>query len=306
MISIFQNEVFGDQGDFALEFFAFQTEDFWVWSGFGFLVGFAIVCFFLNLITLRLVKFQTSSTTAPEEEEEKEKTQSSSLCCPSRPKKATPKKKEIRVNVSEEKNFIPVNLVFRNIGYSVHTPEKQTLDLLNDVSGYAKSGTMTALMGSSGAGKTTLMDVIAGRKTGGTITGDIFVNGRPKESVSFARIIGYVEQMDIHSPHSTVYEAVSFSAYLRQSSHVTKAEKQKFVERVIEMLELGDLRDREIGTKASGGLTTQQAKRLTIGVELAANPSILFLDEPTSGRLSTPLVVARDRYKIRRIHICKT
>ena len=285
MISIFKNEVFAD-GEFALQFFAFQTEDFWVWSGFGFLIGFAIVCFFLNLIALNTLKFQVSGNKTSLEEEE-EQTQAQSVCCPARPKAAKEKSKDkdTRVNVTEEKNFIPVNLVFRSIGYSVPTSERgHTLDLLTDVSGFAKSGTMTALMGSSGAGKTTLMDVIAGRKTGGTITGDIFVNGRPKEAVSFARIVGYVEQMDIHSPHATVYEALSFSAHLRQASSVSRADKSEFVERVIEMLELNDLRNSEIGTKTSGGLTTQQAKRLTIGVELAANPSIIFLDEPTSGR----------------------
>lgn len=59
------------------------------------------------------------------------------------------------------------------------------------------------------------MDVIAGRKTGGSIGGSIYVNGRLKEQKSFSRIVGYVEQMDIHSPHTTVKEALMFSAQLR-------------------------------------------------------------------------------------------
>lgn len=52
----------------------------------------------------------------------------------------------------------------------------------------------------AGAGKTTLMDVIAGRKTQGEITGDILVNGHPKDQKTWSRVVGYVEQMDIHSP----------------------------------------------------------------------------------------------------------
>lgn len=62
--------------------------------------------------------------------------------------------------------------------------------LLAGVSAYAKPGTLTALMGSSGAGKTTLLDVLAGRKTMGRMTGEILVNGYPKEQATFARISG--------------------------------------------------------------------------------------------------------------------
>ena len=64
----------------------------------------------------------------------------------------------------------------------------------------------------AGAGKTTLLDVIAGRKTGGTITGDILVNGVPKNDEVFRRLTGYVEQNDIHDPNTTVREGLLFSA----------------------------------------------------------------------------------------------
>ena len=66
----------------------------------------------------------------------------------------------------------------------------------------------------SGAGKTTLLDVISGRKTGGTTTGSILVNGIPKDAKIFPRVTGYVEQMDIHDPHCTVREGLTFSAKL--------------------------------------------------------------------------------------------
>lgn len=89
------------------------------------------------------------------------------------------------------------------------------LELLKGVSGAFRPGVLTALMGISGAGKTTLMDVLAGRKTTGYIEGSITISGYPKKQETFARIAGYCEQNDIHSPHVTVYESLVYSAWLR-------------------------------------------------------------------------------------------
>lgn len=99
------------------------------------------------------------------------------------------------------------------------------LQLLRDVTGSFRPGVLTALMGVSGAGKTTLMDVLAGRKTGGYIEGDIRISGFPKKQETFARISGYCEQTDIHSPQLTVKESLIYSAFLRLPQEATDTKK---------------------------------------------------------------------------------
>jgi ABC-type multidrug transport system permease subunit/ABC-type multidrug transport system ATPase subunit len=135
---------------------------------------------------------------------------------------------------------------------------------------------------SSCAEKTTLLDVLAQRKTEGRIHGSILVDGRPL-SISFQRSAGYCEQLDIHEPLATVREALEFSALLRQSRNISQEEKLKYVDTIIDLLEMHDIENTLIGTSGAG-LSVEQRKRLTIGVELVSKPSILiFLDEPTSG-----------------------
>ncbi|OCF60041.1 ABC transporter [Kwoniella mangroviensis CBS 10435] len=169
---------------------------------------------------------------------------------------------------------------WKNLTYKVHNHGKD-LTLLDDVFGYCKAGTLTALMGSSGAGKTTLMDVLAARKTEGEIHGEVLMNGQALP-VSFQRTTGYCEQVDVHLPQATVREALEFSALLRQPRSLSDKEKLAYVDVIIDLLELHDIEDAMIGTPGAG-LGVEQRKRLTIGVELVSKPSLLFLDEPTSG-----------------------
>ena len=139
-------------------------------------------------------------------------------------------------------------------------------------------------MGGSGAGKTTLMDVVAGRKTQGIIRGDILVNGRPKEQATWSRVVGYVEQMDIHSSRITVKESLAFSARLRlDETEVNDAQVAAIVQQVLDTVELQSLANNIVGDPGGQGLSIEQRKRLSIAVELVANPSVLFMDEPTSG-----------------------
>lgn len=169
---------------------------------------------------------------------------------------------------------------FENIDYFVQH-EGKGKQLLRSVSGYVRPGQLVALMGSSGAGKTTLMDVLAQRKDSGRIEGSIMVNGKP-QGISFQRTTGYCEQNDVHEPTATVLESLLFSARLRQDYAVPDEDKVQYVLRIMEMLELAPLQHAIVGTPGSG-LSIEQRKRLTLATELVAKPSLIFLDEPTSG-----------------------
>ncbi|KAF1846592.1 uncharacterized protein K460DRAFT_335726 [Cucurbitaria berberidis CBS 394.84] len=184
---------------------------------------------------------------------------------------------------SIDKQLLQNKSVFtwKNLTYTVSIPGGE-ITLLDDVYGWVKPGMLGALMGESGAGKTTLMDVLAQRKTDGTIKGSILVDGKPV-SLSFQRSAGYCEQLDVHERMATVRESLEFAALLRQSREIPKADKLRYVDSIIELLELHDIEHTLIGVPGNG-LTVEQRKRVTIGVELVAKPEILlFLDEPTSG-----------------------
>ncbi|XP_071932486.1 pleiotropic drug resistance protein 3-like [Coffea arabica] len=187
--------------------------------------------------------------------------------------------------------FEPLTVVFQDLQYYVETPlamkeqgfPEKRLQLLCDITGTFRPGVLTALMGVSGAGKTTLLDVLAGRKTSGYTKGEIKIGGFPKVQRTFARISGYCEQTDIHSPQITVEESVLFSAWLRLHPQIDSKTKIDFVKEVLETIELDGIKDVLVGIPGVNGLSTEQRKRLTIAVEFVANPSIIFLDEPTTG-----------------------
>ncbi|AEO64846.1 uncharacterized protein THITE_2111183 [Thermothielavioides terrestris NRRL 8126] len=166
---------------------------------------------------------------------------------------------------------------WEDVSYTVPTPAGPKR-LLNGINGYAKPGVMVALMGASGAGKTTLLNTLSQRQTVGVVSGSMLVDGKPLGG-DFQRSTGFVEQMDLHEESATVREAIEFSALLRQSRSIPRQEKLDYVDKVLDLLELTEIQDAVISS-----LGVEHKKRLTIGVELAARPSLLlFLDEPTSG-----------------------
>ncbi|KAG2599000.1 ABC transporter G family member 37-like isoform X2 [Panicum virgatum] len=285
------------------------TEAKWYWIGFGALIGYTLLFNLLYTLALSVLSPFADSHGSMSEEELKEKhaTLTGEVIEGQKEKKS--RRQEVELSNSVGPNslttsdnssqnrkgmvlpFASLSLTFNDIRYSVDMPEamkaqgvtEDRLLLLKGVSGSFRPGVLTALMGVSGAGKTTLMDVLAGRKTGGYIEGDITISGYPKKQETFARISGYCEQNDIHSPHVTVYESLLFSAWLRLPSDVDLQTRKMFIEEVMDLVELTSLRGALVGLPGVSGLSTEQRKRLTIAVELVANPSIIFMDEPTSG-----------------------
>ncbi|KAG4947901.1 hypothetical protein JHK82_041072 [Glycine max] len=265
----------------------FFTHASWYWIGAGALLGFVVL---LNItFTLALTylnhPFNCHAGNLDDNGTESMSSRSASV----RPKAAV--ESSHRRKRGMVLPFEPHSLTFDGITYSVDMPQEMKnqgvvedrLVLLKGVSGAFRPGVLTALMGVSGAGKTTLMDVLAGRKTGGYIEGSITISGYPKNQETYAQISGYCEQNDIHSPHVTIYESLLYSAWLRLSPEVNSETRKMFIEEVMELVELNPLRNSLVGLPGVSGLSTEQRKRLTIAVELVANPSIIFMDEPTSG-----------------------
>ncbi|CAI0420675.1 unnamed protein product [Linum tenue] len=234
----------------------FFTEPHWYWLGLGATLGFLFLFNIAFAFALTFLdRFEKPQAIMPDDDATTLLRRNEMSTCGSSTTtivddEASGNKKEGMVLP-----FEPHSITFEDIIYSVDTPKEMEgqgfvedkLVLLKGISGVFRPGVLTALMGVSGAGKTTLMDVLAGRKTGGYVEGNITVSRFPKKQETFARISGYCEQNDIHSP------------------------------------QLNPMRNSLVGIPGESGLTTEQRKRLTIGVELVANPSIIFMDEPTSG-----------------------
>ncbi|WJX84448.1 transcription factor [Trifolium repens] len=279
----------------------FFTEPYWYWIGVGALIGYTLLFNFGYILALTFLNpLGKHQTVIPKESQGNEQTGVRNG--KSRSGSITPSNLSGRhETVAEETDqsrergmvlpFEAHSISFDDLTYSVDMPQEMRngglledkLVLLKGVSGSFRPGVLTALMGVTGAGKTTLMDVLTGRKTGGYIGGNISISGYPKKQKTFARICGYCEQNDIHSPHVTVYESLLYSAWFRLSRDINAESRKMFIEKVMELVELKPLRNALVGLPGVSGLSTEQRKRLTIAVELVGNPSIIFMDEPTSG-----------------------
>ncbi|GMN37310.1 hypothetical protein TIFTF001_006704 [Ficus carica] len=273
----------------------FFAESKWYWIGIGALLGFIVVFNLLYTVALTFLNGKSFDKVRAARSDSSDEDGNAKRAVEMRRRGSNTSHQTQAGETNNKRGMIlpfePHSIVFDDIVYAVDMPQEMKsqgvvedkLVLLKAVSGSFRPGVLTALMGVSGAGKTTLMDVLAGRKTGGYIEGDIRISGYPKKQETFARISGYCEQNDIHSPYVTVYESLLYSAWLRLSAEVNVGTRKMFIEEVMELVELTSLRQALVGLPGVNGLSTEQRKRLTIAVELVANPSIIFMDEPTSG-----------------------
>ncbi|KAI8907838.1 P-loop containing nucleoside triphosphate hydrolase protein [Gorgonomyces haynaldii] len=153
--------------------------------------------------------------------------------------------------------------------------------LLQGVTGCIRHSRMTAIMGPSGAGKTTFMNVLRGKvsRTGGTL----WINGKEAEIHQFKKLMGFVPQDDIMIRELTVRQVLVYSARIRAPRSWTTAEIDEHVDRLLVSLNLAHVQHTKIGDEVNRGISGGQRKRVNIGMEMAAVPVCIFLDEPTSG-----------------------
>ncbi|KAK1357427.1 ABC transporter domain-containing protein [Heracleum sosnowskyi] len=180
----------------------------------------------------------------------------------------------------EFRNRPPIEVSFNDLTLTLKGKNKH---LMRCVTGKLSPGRVSAVMGPSGAGKTTFLSALAGKATGCTMTGSIQINGEVETMNSYKRIIGFVPQDDIVHGNLTVEENLWFSARCRLPASLPKAEKVLVVERVILSLGLQNVRGSIVGTVEKRGISGGQRKRVNVGLEMVMEPSLLILDEPTSG-----------------------
>jgi len=193
-------------------------------------------------------------------------------------------------------DHVPASLYFSGITYTLANRH-----ILNNISGCVKPGQVMAIMGASGAGKSTFLDILARKRKRGVVSGTTLVNGREVSDSEFKNVIGFVDQEDTLMSTLTVYETILYSALLRLPREMSiEAKKFRTLETMNELGILG-IRDMRIGESGaysslffnetpisenhSGhrSISGGEKRRVSIACELVTSPSILFLDEPTSG-----------------------
>lgn len=191
----------------------------------------------------------------------------------------------------------PVTLAWKNVTYNVEIdnsdahkadpssqPKKRWRKLLDNMSGIALPGRTLAIMGPSGAGKTTLMSALTGRlavNSTQVLDGRCEANGVPLTN-ELKRLVSVVAQDDIVMGKETPRDALNFSVRMRQG--LSSADADAAVENILDILSLQQCADTQIGIPGiAKGISSSEKKRTNIGSELITDPYIMILDEPTTG-----------------------
>ncbi|KAF2478083.1 ABC transporter-like protein [Lindgomyces ingoldianus] len=172
-------------------------------------------------------------------------------------------------------------------GSNVDTTTGHVKTILDDISADIPNGTLTAIIGGSGSGKTSLLNQMSGRMHGNrlSVSGRTLFNGDAGNGSGIRS--AYVIQQDILLPTLTVRETLTYAAQLRLPPSISQDERKQLVEEVIMELGLKEAADTRIGNHEHRGCSGGEKRRTSIGVQLLSNPSLLWLDEPTTGLDST-------------------
>eukprot|EP00928_Gymnodinium_smaydae_P015913 TRINITY_DN1591_c0_g1_i4.p1 TRINITY_DN1591_c0_g1~~TRINITY_DN1591_c0_g1_i4.p1 ORF type:complete len:616 (+),score=124.93 TRINITY_DN1591_c0_g1_i4:56-1849(+) len=193
-------------------------------------------------------------------------------------------KSEQVIDIDTHKDAQRIQSTFAWDGVSYSVGDKK---ILQDINGSLSSGEVCALIGPSGAGKTSLLNVLAGRiRSKGAkqrVDGNILLDKKPIYGSSLRKRIAYVMQEDLLCATQTPREALMFSATLRLPRSTTAAEKKAMVEKMVSDLGLTKCADTFIGDHMIRGISGGEKKRTSVGIELITRPKLIFLDEPTSG-----------------------
>lgn len=176
-------------------------------------------------------------------------------------------------------DHIPTALQFSNLSYTLPSGKR----LLDSISGAVQPGEVMAVLGASGAGKSTFLDLLARKDKRGTVAGEILVNGRHVSATEYRRVVGFVDQEDTLMGTLTVFETILYSALLRLPRDMSFADKRMRTLETMHELGILGIRDSRVGESGARGISGGEKRRVSIACELVTSPSILFLDEPTSG-----------------------
>ncbi|KAI5065206.1 hypothetical protein GOP47_0019901 [Adiantum capillus-veneris] len=196
----------------------------------------------------------------------------------------------------EEAKWARVFLSWRDVSVKVKVALGNSRFLLQDVSGYADPGSLVAIMGSSGCGKTTLLNTLAGRLGNASLVrGEILANGR-RQRLAYGNL-AYVTQDESLIPTLSVFETMMYAAHLQLPSSMSSYDKQVQVHRVIREMGLQGCVNTRVGGWYTQGLSGGEKRRLSIAIETIKQPPLLFLDEPTSGLDSAASIHVMKRLK---------
>ncbi|KAK0255644.1 hypothetical protein B0A54_10963 [Friedmanniomyces endolithicus] len=176
-----------------------------------------------------------------------------------------------------ETNSIGLSFDFENLSFETRGGKK----ILQDITGTMPRGSCWGVMGGSGAGKSTFVNVLMGKMS--ATSGSIKINGWSKDMHKYKKLIGYVPQDDVLFPELTVRENILHSARIRLPASWRDGAIQDHVDSLIACLQLTHVQHSRVGDARAPVISGGQRKRVNIGMELAAAPMAIFLDEPTSG-----------------------